>query len=196
MAEFDYYGTTINDNLEIISHILSNTDLSFIPDIYYKTENDVIFAREIDDNIKSLVGSIGLFHFWSKRFYPKFPLSFTVMNCKGYEGLLSFHASPSLSFLVSRNLKNQDNSGFTRIGSGCLYHTRELYNSETNGIINIPQSVKDEHKKVVKLMKEKLIKVKNKNLWMGKEAFELFDEGKLEVIYKGEWINNSKIVKN
>ncbi len=192
MAEFDCYGTTINDNLELIGHILANTDLALIPDIYYKNENEVIFARAVDEIIMQYVGKIGIFHLWSKEFYPIFPLDFFTINSKGYEGLLSINASPSLTFATSRFIINKDNSGFKRISCGCLFHTKELYDKDTHGIIPIPQSLKDEHKKVVKLMKEKLIKVKNKNLWMGKETYDLFEKGELEVIYKGEWVNNKQ----
>ena len=192
MAEFDYYGTTLNDNLELIGHILVNTDLYLIPDIYYKDKSGVIFTRTVDEVIKTYIGTIGMFHLWNERFYPVFPKDFFTIDTEGYEGLLSLHASPSLTFATSRFIINKDDSEFKRISCGCLYHTRELYDKETHGIIPIPQSLKDEHKKVVKLMKERLIKVKNKNLWMGKEAYELFEKGELEVIYKGEWVNNKQ----
>lgn len=190
MSEFDYYGTTLNDNLDIIEHILSNTDLHLIPDINYKTENDVIFVRKVDESIINIINKNNGcgFHLWNERFYPVFPLDYHVLNNKDFKGMLRFHAAPSLTLATSFFIINKDDSGFQRIACGSLYHTRELYNRETHGVIPIPQSLKDEYKKVVKLMKEKLIKVKNKNLWMGREAYELFEKGELEVIYKGEWL--------
>ncbi len=102
--------------------------------------------------------------------------------------MLSFHASPSLTLDISKFVINKEGD-CPRIVAGCLYYTRELYDKDNNALIPIPNSVKEEYKKVVKLMKEKLKKLKRKNIWMSKEAFDLFEKNQLEIYYGGiGWI--------
>lgn len=192
MSEFYYYGTTLHDNVEIIEHILNNTDLYLIPHINYKNKNDLIFARKVDDNIKYLISKIGQFHLWNVVFYPIFPLNFYTYKSGKYKGMISINASPSLTLSLSRFVVvNGDDC--LRIAAGCLYHTRLLYDKKNNTVIPIPQTVKEEHKKVVKLMKEKMEKVKKKNIWMGKEAFGLFEKNELEIYDGMGWIKKENL---
>jgi hypothetical protein len=187
MSEFYYYSTTQLDNLEIIQYILEETNLYIIPHIHYKNKNDLICTRNIDDNIKSLINSGVLFSLWNKAFCPVFPLSFVAFKNEQYRGMFYFQESPSLTFDPSRFIKNKEGNCL-RIVAGCLYHTKELYDEDNHVIIPIPQSVKEAYKSVVTLMKKKLLRVKKKSLWMGKEAFSLFKQGEIEIYYSGKWI--------
>lgn len=200
MSEFYYYGTTMVDNIEIIEHILTNTNLYLIPDIWYRSESHLIFARSMNNNIQSLINQTNKFHLWNEMFYPKFPLRFFsddteeyvrlfTGNSEGYKGMLYFHASPSLILSLPRFIVNKEGQCL-RIFAGCLYHTRDLYDEDNHAVIPIPQSVKDEYKKVVKIMKEKLTKLKKTNIWIGKQALDLFEKNELELYDGAGWIKN------
>lgn len=188
MYEFYYYGTTVADNTEIIDHVLRNTDLYLIPHMNYKSQNDLLFARNISDNvIEILANKTGQFHFWKNSFYPIFPLSFYTYKNEQCKGMLALHASPSLTLDTSNFVINNEGNCL-RLAAGCMYYTRELYDEDNHAVIPIPQAVKDEHKKVVKLMKEKLKKLKKKNIWLGKEAFFLFEKNELEIYDGMRWL--------
>jgi len=192
MSEFYYYGTTNYDNIEIIKHILSNTNLYLIPDMNYRSESDLILARSIDNNIEHIVNKIGQFHLWKETFYPKFPLKFFSYINEGYKDMLYFHAPPSLILSLSRFIINKERHCLM-IDAGCLYHTRELYDVHNHAVIPIPHSVKEEHKKVVKIMKEKLTKLKRTNIWIGKEALDLFEKNEIEIYDGARWIRKSSV---
>ncbi|KRF27643.1 hypothetical protein [Paenibacillus sp. Soil787] len=195
MARFDFFASP-KDNTELIKVILGQTELKLIPVDNYKSQKDLIFVREVDSIVECTLERIGMFHLWEESFYPVFPLDYHILNTKNeFNGLLSFHAAPSLVFSTSHYVINKDGDGLRGV-SGYLSHTKELYDKANHAVIPIPHSVKGEHKRVVKIMKSKMKKLKDKNIWFGEEAYEMFVKGELEIYYGhlGRWITYKDVI--
>jgi hypothetical protein len=188
----DFFATP-DDNIFLVKWILEHTNLELIPDVPLK-EPRIVTSKVIDENIEKCIRNNRILYMWEKRFYPVFPLDFSHHQRDGKEWY-NMYRSPSLVYSTSHYVTNEEGD-WLRCVSGYLTYTKELYNKENHSVIPVPQPLKDEYQKVMKLVKQKLKKIKNKNLWLGEEVFDLFMKGELE-IYSGnlgKWISCKDIV--
>jgi hypothetical protein len=186
VAAFDFFGSP-DDNIKLMKIVLDNSQLQVIPDIPYK-EPMIYMTNSVDNFIEREILNKRIFYLWQKEFYPIFPLQFHHHHKEGKDWY-NFYRSPSLVFSTSNFVINEEGDWLRGVSS-YLSHTTELYDKENHAVIPIPQKVKEEYKRIVKLMKSNMKKLKNKSIWFGEEAYEMFMKGDLEIYYGhlGKWI--------
>ncbi len=151
MSIFNYFGSQ-KDSITLVQEILNNSNFLIIPEVA-NSKPEVYMTNQVDEFIEKEI--------WCKEFYLAFPMRFNFHERAG-EQWYNFYRSPSLVFSTSNFVENEEGEG-TRCVSGYLTYTKELYDSENNIVIAIPDIVKEEHKKIIKLLKTKLCKFYTKN---------------------------------
>lgn len=180
--EFHYFGSAA-DSVEIIDAILGQTKLSIIQHMAYSNKCVKVY-HSLDNELSSLIKNRAQFYLWNENMYNIFPLDFGVYpGGKGYY----IKPSPSLNITFPGFIENKENDRIRCI-NGILTHSKQIFNSITGEVIPVQSEVLNQYKEVLKIIKSRLVKVKGKNIWIGKEATNYFKNGELEICYSGKWL--------
>ena len=181
MAQFSFYA--VAEDVEAIFCALSDQDdLKFIPDRSYPTADFIVLKEVRTEAERSLSQNRCWFIMGS--FTKKAPC---VRKTKSGVFYISLEYEGPILSLTMPPLGRIQN-GIRELVPGSLRHPRAYWDHAITASHGVPDEVRVAYAKIVKIIKGYLIRRKlNQNLWMGKNAARLIDEGLAVVLSNGKW---------